>query len=301
MRGRRRRLCALAWLWAGAEAGLTHAPTVRWRARPPHALPPASLHQHAWRVAPLTMDGSHDAEDGDDGVDDDRGAAQRRNARAFMSSFFPALVLFLWVRSFVVEPFYIPSLSMYPTLTVNDQIAVEKFSKFFSSAGPRCGDLVVFTPPKAYYEAKMQKWNGVGPKPVLPRTSLVKRVVAVGGDLIEVSDGVLIRNGQVEYEPYVRDAMRYSLSPTMVPAGFVYVLGDNRNVSADSHIWGPLPVENVVGKAFYILWPVERQGFVDEFMQDLEVTGDSRIFMDRVGQELEMDREMLIQRTARAK
>ena len=65
----------------------------------------------------------------------------------------------------------------------------------------------------------MQKWNGVGPKPVLPRTSLVKRVVAVGGDLIEVRDGVLIRNGQVEYEPYVRDAMRYSLSPTTVPRG----------------------------------------------------------------------------------
>ena len=59
----------------------------------------------------------------------------------------------------------------------------------------------------------MQSWNGVGPKPATPRTSLVKRVVAVGGDLIEVRDGVLIRNGRVEYEPYVRDAMRLAASP----------------------------------------------------------------------------------------
>ena len=89
-----------------------------------------------------------------DGTDDDgAAAAARRNMRAFASSFIPAIVFFLWVRSFVVEPFYIPSISMYPTLTVNDQIAVEKFSKL-AGAKPRRGDLVVFSPPKGFYEAR---------------------------------------------------------------------------------------------------------------------------------------------------
>ena len=197
-------------------------------------------------------------------------AAFRRRFRAFASSFVPALVLFLWVRSFVVEPFYIPSLSMYPTLTVNDQIAVEKFSRTF--ADPRRGDLVVFAPPREFYQAKgLIK---------APRATLIKRVVAVGGDVVEVQKGILLLNGTPLYEPYVREAIKYTLPPVTIPPGMIFVLGDNRNVSDDSHIWGPLPAGNVIGKAFYILWPVERQGFVDEVMQDLEITGDPKPFFD---------------------
>lgn len=206
----------------------------------------------------------------------DLAAAVRRRLRAFGSSFVPAIVLFLWVRSFVVEPFYIPSQSMYPTLTANDQIAVEKFSKLV--AGPRRGDLVVFTPPKAFYEVK-----GLVRA---PRATLIKRVVAMGGDVIAVQDGVVILNGERSYEPYVREAARYTLAPTTVPAGCVFVLGDNRNVSDDSHVWGPLPVQNVIGKAFYIIWPIARQGFVDEVMQDLKITGDPGVFTGRLAEEL---------------
>jgi signal peptidase I len=211
-----------------------------------------------------------------DGTDDDgAAAAARRNMRAFASSFIPAIVFFLWVRSFVVEPFYIPSISMYPTLTVNDQIAVEKFSKL-AGAKPRRGDLVVFSPPKGFYEAR-----GVVGK--APRTTLIKRVVAVAGDMVGVDqNGALLINGKAEYEPYAREPIRYPLAPTVVPAGCVYVLGDNRNVSDDSHVWGPLPIQNVIGKAFYVLWPIPRQGFVDNVMQDLEITGDPSIFLQTV-------------------
>ena len=71
----------------------------------------------------------------------------REHAVAFVRRFFPALLLLLWVRTCVVEPFYIPSVSMYPTLTVNDQIAVEKFSRYW--ADPSRGDLIVFKAPEA--------------------------------------------------------------------------------------------------------------------------------------------------------
>lgn len=66
-----------------------------------------------------------------------------------------------------------------------------------------------------------------------------------------------------------------------MPSSAIFVLGDNRNLSADSHVWGCVPLRNVVGKAFYVLWPVPHQGFVDQFMQDLEIEG-VRAFADRL-------------------
>ena len=83
-------------------------------------------------------------------------------------------------------------------------------------------------------------------------------------------------------EPYVRELLKYQLAPFVVPPGELFVLGDNRNQSVDSHVWGSVPVANVVGKAFYVLWPVNRQGFVDELMQNLEVTRDATAFVEEV-------------------
>ena len=248
----------LALILLSPAAGLI-APALRSRSsrRTPLATPPAFAHalypiqslEPPWRVTGFRMGGSS-GEDGDGpspSDDESRGDSEarpgegfRRALRSFGSSFVPALVLFLWVRSFVVEPFYIPSLSMYPTLTVNDQIAVEKFSRIV--ADPRRGDLVVFAPPREFYQAK----GLVKAK----RTTLIKRVVGVGGDVVEVRDGALLLNGKRLYEPYVREPSWYTLPPVTVPSGYVYVLGDNRNVSDDSHVWGPLPQSNVIGKAF---------------------------------------------------
>ena len=162
---------------------------------------------------------------------------------------------------------------MYPTLKVNDQIAVEKFSKFVSA--PRRGDLIVFVPPKRFYEVKgLTK---------APRSTLIKRVVAVAGDKVEVRDGTLLLNDRALYEPYAnREPANYKVSPMIVPPGHVFVLGDNRNLSDDSHVWGPLPVGNIIGKAFYVLWPQERWGFVDEVMQDMAITGNPAAFNERL-------------------
>mmetsp|Transcript_65941 Transcript_65941/g.125682 ORF Transcript_65941/g.125682 Transcript_65941/m.125682 type:complete len:361 (-) Transcript_65941:103-1185(-) len=183
----------------------------------------------------------------------------------------PAIVILLSVRLFVCEPFYIPSNSMYPTLIVNDQVAVETFSKNF--ANPRRGDIVVFTPPGKFYELEEGADKAKNPQ-------LIKRVVAVQGDTVEVRNGALLVNGKKMYEPYVSETMRYTLQKMTVPAGCVFVLGDNRNLSDDSHKWGALPSSNVNGKAFYILWPIPRQGFIDAVMQDLEITGDPGPFLD---------------------
>jgi len=138
-----------------------------------------------------------------------------------------------------------------------------------------------------------------------------------------VRAGVLYLNGAPRYEPYALEAPTYSLPLTTVPAGAIFVLGDNRNVSVDSHVWGSLPIENIIGKAFYVLYPVDRQardmttththisphdttrrhttathpsprgghapprlsapqGFVDQFMQDLKLTGDTGAFIERL-------------------
>mmetsp|Transcript_7583 Transcript_7583/g.12901 ORF Transcript_7583/g.12901 Transcript_7583/m.12901 type:complete len:284 (+) Transcript_7583:74-925(+) len=192
----------------------------------------------------------------------------------FARHFAPALAFFLWVRIFVVEPFFIPSMSMYPTLVSNDQIAVEKFSKFWDS--PQRGDLVVFKAPEEWFTSKGLSRSEMGD------VKLVKRVVAVAGDEIEMRDGILMLNGKPRYEPYALEAATYSLPKLSVLKGSLFVLGDNRNVSVDSHVWGCLPVENVIGKAFYVLYPVERQGFVDAFMQDLQATGDAGAFLQRL-------------------
>tara|TARA_B100000524_G_scaffold346132_2_gene245833 strand:- start:4303 stop:5184 length:882 start_codon:yes stop_codon:yes gene_type:complete len=199
----------------------------------------------------------------------------REHAVAFVRRFFPALLLLLWVRTCVVEPFYIPSVSMYPTLTVNDQIAVEKFSRYW--ADPSRGDLIVFKAPEAFFQVK-----GLDAAAKRGGVNLIKRVVAVAGDEVEVSNGEVRINGEARYEPYALEKAMYKVPKLTVPAGCVFVLGDNRNLSVDSHDWGCLPVENVIGKAFYVLFPLERQGFVDAFMQDLEVTRDTGAFMQRL-------------------
>ena len=147
-------------------------------------------------------------------------------ARSFTQTFLLALAVLLTVRQFVVEPFYIPSTSMYPTLKTRDQIAVEKFSKLYGL--PKRGDLIVFKPPAALDEARG----------FASSNSLIKRVVATEGDSVEVREGMLYLNDRAVYEPYVLEKPRYALPRLVVPSGFVFVLGDNRNVSVDSHVWG---------------------------------------------------------------
>jgi signal peptidase I len=93
-----------------------------------------------------------------------------------------------------------------------------------------------------------------------PHAALIKRVVAVAGDQVAVTAGELRRNNLSVQEDWRPEPMDYDLAPLTVPPGHVLVLGDNRNASLDSHLWGPLPLEDVIGTAIWRYWPLNRFG-----------------------------------------
>lgn len=169
----------------------------------------------------------------------------------FLREFIPAFAFFLSIRLLIVEPRYIPSLSMYPTFDINDQLAVEKVTKW--AHPPERLDVVVFDPPARYWELSARKPDG---------EALIKRVIGVEGDTIEVREGRVYLNGVMQDEPFTQEPAEYTLPPLKVPKGKVFVLGDNRNQSFDSHFWGFLPVENVIGRAIVRYWPLNKIGTV---------------------------------------
>jgi len=169
-----------------------------------------------------------------------------------LQTFFVSLTIALAVRFFIIEPRFIPSLSMYPTFEVGDQLTVDKISKNWRDLQRR--DVVVFNPPPAF-----QEFTGVD------RTgeALIKRIVALEGDIVEVKrGGNLYINGELQDEPFTNEKAKYEFGPTRVPKGCVLVLGDNRNQSLDGHIWGFLPRENIIGRATLKFWPPWRVGTI---------------------------------------
>ena len=158
------------------------------------------------------------------------------------------LLLALLLRWLVVEPRWIPSGSMLPTLQLQDRILVEKLSpRFRRTFLP--GTVVVFHPPEELVEAGYD-----------PGSALIKRVVAGPGDRVEVREGRLLRNGAAVEPDWSAQTMDYRFGPVVVPPGHLLVLGDNRNASLDSHIWGSLPRKEVIGTAIWRYWPLHRLG-----------------------------------------
>lgn len=158
-----------------------------------------------------------------------------------------ALGLAFLIRTFVAEPRYIPSESMLPTLEIGDRLIVEKLSYY--SHLPHRGDIVVFAPPPQLQE---QGYQG--------DQAFIKRVIGLPGDTIAVQDGRVFVNQQLLTEAYVAEPPNYLMSPMVVPPAQLFMMGDNRNNSNDSHIWGFLPRENIVGHACFRFWPLERFG-----------------------------------------
>jgi signal peptidase I len=158
-------------------------------------------------------------------------------------------VLAFGIRIFVAEARYIPSGSMLPTLEVNDRLIVDKVSYHFDD--PDRGDIVVFNPTD---ELRRQKF----------KDAFIKRIIGLPGETVEVKGGWVYINGQPLPEDYLHDRPDYVWGPELVPDGQYLVLGDNRNNSYDSHHWGFVPHDKVIGRAVVRFWPPQRIGGMGE-------------------------------------
>jgi signal peptidase I len=183
---------------------------------------------------------------------------KRRFVKEYLEPIIVAILIALFIRTFVVQAFKIPSSSMEPTLLVGDHLLVNKFiygiripftgKKFFHFKTPRRGDVIVFIFPK-------------------DRTKdFIKRVIATEGEKVEVVDNKIYINGKVIDDPwghYERgDLVKYYPSvekgPVTVPKDSLFVMGDNRDNSQDSRFWGFVNVNAVKGKAFIIYFSWNR-------------------------------------------
>ena len=187
-----------------------------------------------------------------------------------------ALVTAIVVKAFFLQAFYIPSSSMEPTMLVDDKILVQKVSYWFGDI--QRGDIVVFDDPAEWLGEDSSNHDpnilqrGLEKVGLFPTSGhLIKRVIGVGGDTVMCcKDGKLVVNGVPLDEPYVLDEKVTADLPFEVEVrkGHLWVMGDNRGNSSDSrrHLdqpgGGQVPVEAVVGKAWFRVWPIGRAGFV---------------------------------------
>ena len=172
---------------------------------------------------------------------------RKRRRSVLVELFATVLVAFVlvfgFVRPFAFEAFRIPTESMVPTLEAGDRVLANKFVYRFVE--PERGDIVVF--------------GGVAGE---EDETLIKRVVGVGGDEIQVQDGILFVNGEPQNEPYLNkeSPSKDFFGPIRVPEGHVFLMGDNRSNSSDSRVFGPVPLENLKGGAFFRFWPISKIG-----------------------------------------
>lgn len=169
------------------------------------------------------------------------GLVSAQKVKEIIDSVVWAGVVALFLIHFVVRSFYIPSGSMLPTLNVNDFILVNEMLYDFTK--PVRGDIVVFRPPVEENDEE---------------TDLIKRVVAVENDVVELRDGRIYINDQPIQEEFILEPMEGEYGPERIKKDHIFVMGDNRNDSRDSRYIGQIPLKNLVGRAEMVFFPPAR-------------------------------------------
>lgn len=186
----------------------------------------------------------------------------KKETKEWAESIIIALIIALFIRTFVVQAFKIPSGSMIPTFEVGDRIFVNKFIygarvpftdiRFPALRQPQRGDIIVFVSPET------------------PKKDFVKRLIALEGETVEIKNGsIYINSKEIDDPMSVRSNYYYNRgdygsegSALTVPKGCYYALGDNSANSRDSRYWGFIPKKNIIGKAIFIYWPIQRMRII---------------------------------------
>jgi signal peptidase I len=163
------------------------------------------------------------------------------------------LVIFFVIQNFVAEPFQVQQHSMDRTFAQGDYVLVDRLSHLWSPYAR--GQVVVFGAPAS---TRLNE-------------PFIKRVIGIGGDTVEVRDGQVFVNGVALDEPYLFQNDAHVAEPTVasgdqsrwvVPAGELFVMGDHRQVSEDSRVFGPIPVSSVIGRGLVRYWPLGELGII---------------------------------------
>jgi signal peptidase I len=223
-------------------------PSNGWAAAPPPVAPAAT--------APVATVDAPAAEPPRRGRKTKRPRSQMRSAVEWVAVIVGALVVALVVKTFLFQAFYIPSASMEPTLKKGDRVLVNKLS--YDLHDIHRGDIVVFQLPTSVDPAHPEDQWVVGPDGY---RDLIKRAIGLPGDTIETRDGIVYINGKKLDEPWLPKGVSTDTPPItkrVVPKDHIFVMGDNRDNSADSRYEGrgPIPVGWVVGRAFVQVWPL---------------------------------------------
>ena len=161
------------------------------------------------------------------------------------------LIIFVVIQNFIAQPYKVQQSSMERTLMQEQYVLVDKLTPHFDTY--KRGDIVVFTPP--------EDWVGAD------RTPFIKRVIGVGGDTVEIHDGGVYINDERLDEPYIYKESDGAVQTTdaaqerwVIPDGDLFLMGDHRQDSADSRVFGPVPVNQVIGRAWLRYWPFDSFG-----------------------------------------
>ncbi|SDK56750.1 signal peptidase I [Maridesulfovibrio ferrireducens] len=173
--------------------------------------------------------------------------------KEYIEALFIALLLALFIRTFIVQAFKIPSGSMLQTLQIGDHLLVNKFT--YGVKIPFTSKVVIEMGDPEYKDIIVFKYPGDTSK------DYIKRVIGVPGDTVEIKNKKVFVNGNPLVEPYTQfidnahvSTLRDNMPPRQIPAGEYFVMGDNRDGSNDSRFWGNVPRDNILGKAWIIYW-----------------------------------------------